>query len=246
MSQNVINTNLYKPANSFISTHKDDITAMIEMADSMFATAGNDKRIIIWKEDKLNDKYKIFQTITKENEKISLYNPIKHLIFLYNKNLVSSDEKTIFIWSINPSKIENSNGFYSLKHKINSNNGNISCICQVREGFLIYCTKNSHIEILNEIDGKYQFMQSIKGNINEINCIGQLKDNRVIVGSNKGLIKIFELKPDQETQKIEYQLSENITSINGIAINCLECFEDGSFAVGQKATLHIWKNNESI
>ena len=249
VTQNLLNNNLYERATSFDSTHKDDITVMIEMSDSKFATAGNDKRIVIWEReiDKHNNtKYKIFQTITKENEKISLYNPIKHLIFLYNKNLVSSDEKTIFIWSINPSKIENSNGFYSLKHKINSNNGNISCICQVREGFLIYCTKNSHIEILNEIDGKYQFMQSIKGNINEINCIGQLKDNRVIVGSNKGLIKIFELKPDQETQKIEYQLSENITSINGIAINCLECFEDGSFAVGQKATLHIWKNNESI
>ena len=246
MSQNLINNNLYKPSNSFDSTHKDDITVMIEMADSMFATAGKDKRIVIWEEDKQNKKYKPFQTITKENEKISLHNPIKHLIFLYNKNLVSSDEKTVFIWSINPSKIENANGFYSLKQKINSNNGDISCICQVREGYLIYCTKNSNIEILNEIDGKYQFMQGIKGNISGISCIGQLKDNRIIIASNKGFIKIFELKPDQETQKIEYQLSENIKSINGLAINCLECFEDGSFAVGQKTTLHIWKNNESI
>ena len=246
ISQNLLNNNLYERATSFDSTHKDDITVMIEMSDSMFATAGNDKRIVIWEKDKQNKKYKIFQTITKENEKISLHNPIKHLIFLYNKNLVSCDEKTVFIWNINPSKIENSNRLYSLKQKINSSNGDISCICQVREGYLIFCTKNSYIEILNEIDGKYQFMQNIKGNISGINCINQLKDNRVIIGSNKGFIKIFELKPDQETQKIEYQLSEYIKSINGLPINCMECFEDGSFIVGQKTTLHIWKNNESI
>ena len=89
-------------------------------------------------------------------------------------------------------------------------------------------------------------MQSIKGSIFGINCLGQLKDNRIIIGSNKGFIKIFELKLDPETQKIEYQLSEYIKSINGLPINCLECFEDGSFIVGQKTTLHIWKNNESI
>ena len=249
VTQNLLNNNLYERATSFDSTHKDDITVMIEMSDSKFATAGNDKRIVIWEReiDKHNNtKYKIFQTITKENEKISLYNPIKHLIFLYNKNLVSSDEKTIFIWSVNPSKIENANGFYSLKQKINSTNGDITCICQVREGYLIYCIKNTHIEILNEIDGKYQLMQSIKGGSGIINCISQLKDNRIIIGTEKGIIKIFELKPDQETQKVEYQLSEYIKSIIGLPINCMEVFDDGSFIVGQKTTLHIWKNNESI
>ena len=249
VTQNLLNNNLYERATSFDSTHKDDITVMIEMSDSKFATAGNDKRIVIWEReiDKHNNtKYKIFQTITKENEKISLYNPIKHLIFLYNKNLVSSDEKTIFIWSVNPSKIENANGFYSLKQKINSTNGDITCICQVREGYLIYCIKNTHIEILNEIDGKYQLMQSIKGGSGIINCISQLKDNRIIIGTEKGIIKIFELKPDQETQKVEYQLSEYIKSIIGLPINCMEVFDDGSFIVGQKTTLHVWKNNESI
>ena len=249
VTQNLLNNNLYERATSFDSTHKDDITVMIEMSDSKFATAGNDKRIVIWEReiDKHNNtKYKIFQTITKENEKISLYNPIKHLIFLYNKNLVSSDEKAIFIWSVNPSKIENANGFYSLKQKINSTNGDITCICQVREGYLIYCIKNTHIEILNEIDGKYQLMQSIKGGSGIINCISQLKDNRIIIGTEKGIIKIFELKPDQETQKVEYQLSEYIKSIIGLPINCMEVFDDGSFIVGQKTTLHIWKNNESI
>ena len=249
VTQNLLNNNLYERATSFDSTHKDDITVMIEMSDSKFATAGNDKRIVIWEReiDKHNNtKYKIFQTITKENEKISLYNPIKHLIFLYNKNLVSSDEKTIFIWSVNPSKIENANGFYSLKQKINSTNGDITCICQVREGYLIYCIKNTHIEILNEIDGKYQLMQSIKGGSGIINCISQLKDNRIIIGTEKGIIKIFELKPDQETQKVEYQLSEYIKSIIGLPINCMEVFDDGSFNVRQKTTLHIWKNNESI
>ena len=249
VTQNLLNNNLYERATSFDSTHKDDITVMIEMSDSKFATAGNDKRIVIWEReiDKHNNtKYKIFQTITKENEKISLYNPIKHLIFLYNKNLVSSDEKTIFIWSVNPSKIENANCFYSLKQNINSTNGDITCICQVREGYLIYCIKNTHIEILNEIDGKYQLMQSIKGGSGIINCISQLKDNRIIIGTEKGIIKIFELKPDQETQKVEYQLSEYIKSIIGLPINCMEVFDDGSFIVGQKTTLHIWKNNESI
>ena len=249
VAQNLLNNNLYERATSFDSTHKDDITVMIEMSDSKFATAGNDKRIVIWEReiDKHNNtKYKIFQTISKENEKISLHNPIKHLIFLYNKNLVSSDEKTIFIWSVNPSKIENANGFYSLKQKINSTNGDITCICQVREGYLIYCIKNTHIEILNEIDGKYQLMQSIKGGSGIINCISQLKDNRIIIGTEKGIIKIFELKPDQETQKVEYQLSEYIKSIIGLPINCMEVFDDGSFIVGQKTTLHIWKNNESI
>ena len=89
-------------------------------------------------------------------------------------------------------------------------------------------------------------MQSIKGGSGIINCISQLKDNRIIIGTEKGIIKIFELKPDQETQKVEYQLSEYIKSIIGLPINCMEVFDDGSFIVGQKTTLHIWKNNESI
>ena len=240
------NNNLYKKGSSFDSTHKDEITVMIEMSDSMFATAGNDKQIVIWERDKQIKKYKLFQTIKKENEKVSLHNPIKHLIFLYNKNLVSSDAQTIFIWYINPSKVENANGFYSLRQKINSNDGKITCLYQVREGYLIYCKDNSHIEILNEVGGKYQLMQSIKGDKSAINCINQLKDNRIVVGSKKGFIKIYELNPNPETKKNEYQLSENIKSINGLPINCIECFEDGSFIVAQKTTLHIWKNNESI
>ena len=44
-----------------------------------------------------------------------------------------------------------------------------------------------------------------------------------------------------ETQKNEYILSEYIKTINGLPINCIECFEDGSFIVGQKTTLHVWK-----
>ena len=89
-------------------------------------------------------------------------------------------------------------------------------------------------------------MQSMNLKISEITDINQLKDNRIITTSNKGFIKILELKSNLETQKNEYILSEYIKTINGLPINCIECFEDGSFIVGQKTTLHVWKNNESI
>ena len=226
---------------------------MIEMSDSMFASAGNDKHIIIWEKDKQSKKYKIFQKITKEklkekesDKEISLKNPIKHMIYLYNKNLVSSDTFNLFIWYINPSKLNNPNGYYSLRQKIGTNNNPITSLYQVREGYLIFGTKNSYLEVYNEIEGKYQLMQSMNLKISEITDINQLKDDRIITTSNKGFIKILELKKNLETQKSEYILSEYIKTINGLAINCIECFEDGSFVVGQKTTLHIWKNNESI
>ena len=44
----------------------------------------------------------------------------------------------------------------------------------------------------------------------------------------------------------ENKVSENITIIQGMPIECIECFEDGSFVVGQNKSLHFWKNNESI
>ena len=46
--------------------------------------------------------------------------------------------------------------------------------------------------------------------------------------------------------KNEYQTNESITTIQGMPIHFIECFEDGSFIVGQKTSLHVWKNNESI
>ena len=253
LSQNLFTNNLYERATSFVSKHTDNINVMIEMSDSMFASAGNDKHIIIWEKDKQSKKYKIFQKITKEklkekesDKEISLKNPIKNMIYLYNKNLVSSDTFNLFIWYINPSKLNNPNGYYSLRQKIGTNNNPITSLYQVREGYLIFGTKNSSLEIYNEIEGKYQLMQSMNLKISEITDINQLKDNRIITTSNKGFIKIFELKKNSETQKSEYILSEYIKTINGLPINCIECFEDGCFVVGQKTTLHIWKNNESI
>ena len=253
LSQNLFTNNFYERATSFVSKHTDNINVMIEMSDSMFASAGNDKHIIIWERDKQSKKYKIFQKITKEklkekenDKEISLKNPIKNMIYLYNKNLVSSDTFNLFIWYINPSKLNNPNGYYSLRQKIPSNNNTITSLYQVREGYLLFGTKNSNLEIYNEIEGKYQLMQSMNLKISEITDINQLKDNRIITTSNKGFIKILELKSNLETQKNEYILSEYIKTINGLPINCIECFEDGSFIVGQKTTLHVWKNNESI
>ena len=246
MTQNLLNNSLYERATSFLSNHKDDINVMVEMSNLMFASAGNDKRIFIWEKDKQSKKYKLFQEITKELKNMSLKNPILNMIYLYDKRLVSNDSSAIYIWYINPSKLNNPTGFYSIQQKINSTNGNITSLYQIREGYLIFGTKNSNLEIWKEVEGKYQLMQNMILKIGEISSINQIKDNRVIVASNKGLMKIIELKTNSETKKVEYQLSEFIKSIQGLPINCIECFEDGSFVLGQKTTLHVWKNNESI
>ena len=246
MTQNLLNNSLYERATSFLSNHKDDINVMVEMSNLMFASAGNDKRIFIWEKDKQSKKYKLFQEITKELKNMSLKNPILNMIYLYDKRLVSNDSSAIYIWYINPSKLNNPTGFYSIQQKINSTNGNITSLYQIREGYLIFGTKNSNLEIWKEVEGKYQLMQNMSLKIGEISSINQIKDNRVIVASSKGLMKIIELKTNSETKKVEYQLSEFIKSIQGLPINCIECFEDGSFVLGQKTTLHVWKNNESI
>ena len=245
-NQIIMNNNLYERANSFLSKHTDDINVMVEMSNLMFASAGNDKHIIIWEKDKQSKKYKIFQKITKEFKNLSLQNEIKHMIFLYDERLVSCDSSSIYIWYIDPNKIENKNGFYSIQQKINSNNGLITSLYQVREGYLVFGTNNSNFEIWNDAEGKYQFMQNVNLKISGINAINQLKDNRIIVASNQGYIKILEFKKNFESEKYEYQLSEFIKSIKGMPINCIQCFEDGSFIVGQKTTVHVWKNNESI
>ena len=44
----------------------------------------------------------------------------------------------------------------------------------------------------------------------------------------------------------EFQANESITTIQGMPIQCIECFDDGCFVVGQGASLLVWKNNESI
>lgn len=245
-NQVISNNSLYKKSNSFVSNHKDDINVMVEMSDSMFASGGKDKRIIIWELDKISKKYQIFQEITKEYKNLTLKNEIKNMIYLYDGRLVSTDTSSIYIWYINPSSFDNPDGFYSFQQKINSNMANITAIYQVREGYLIFGTNTSNLEIWNDIDGKYQLFQNMNLKINEINAINQLKDNRIIVGSKGGFIKILELKKNAENQKVEYQLNEYIKSIYGLPINCMECFEDGSFIVGQKTKLHVWKNNESI
>jgi hypothetical protein len=245
-NQIIMNNNLYERANSFLSKHTDDINVMVEMSNLMFASAGNDKHIIIWERDKQSKKYKIFQKITKEFKNLSLKKEIKHMIFLYDERLVSCDSSSIYIWYIDPNKIENPNGFYSIQQKINSNNGDITSLYQVREGYLIFGTNNSNLEIWNDSEGKYQFMQNINLKISGLNAIKQLKDNRIIVASNQGFIKILEHKKNFESEKYEYQLSEFIKNIKGMPINCIQCFEDGSFIVGQKTTVHVWKNNESI
>ena len=234
----VSNNFLYDKANSFLSSHKDDINVMIEMSDSMFATGGNDKMIIIWQKDEDSNNYKIFQKITKEIK--NLKNGIKHMIYLYDKRFVSSDSNTIYIWKIEIDKLINPDNNYSIEQKLNSSNGNINVIYQIRDGSIITGSNNSHLEIFTEVDGKYKTFQNINLKINSINCVNQLKDDRIIVGSQKGLIKIIGLEGN------EYQVNESIITIQGLPINCIECFEDGSFVVGQKSTLHVWRNNESI
>jgi len=225
----------YESATSFLSHHKDDINAMIDMSDSMFASCSSDKNIFIWKRD--DKKYQIFKKITKES---GIKNPVKNMIHLYDKRLVSSDNNTIYIWHIEPNKIKNPNEDFSLQQKISSHSGDINAIIQVREGYLVYGTSTSCINVLSEANGSYKQIQSINLKMNVINCIKQLKDNRVIVGSDSGLIKILDLNNE------EYQVNEILNIIRGMPINCIECFEDGSFILGQKTTVHVWKNNESI
>ena len=91
ISMNANTNNIYKKLNSFVSSHKDVINVMIEMNDSMFASGGNDKIIIIWQKDEDHNNYKIFQ-------KINNLNGIKNMIFLYDKRFVSSDSYTFYIW----------------------------------------------------------------------------------------------------------------------------------------------------
>ena len=234
------NRSLYNSNNSFKSNHEGDINVMVEMSNEMFASGGNDKEIIIWEKDKTSKKYKIFQTIKKEIKEI------KNMIFLYDERLVSADSDTIYILYINQNKIENPLGYYSIQQKIISKNGQITSLFQVKEGYLLFGTNNSYIEIYNDTEGKYRLYQNINLKISGINSINQLKDNKIIIASNQGLIKIFELKKNNETDKYEYQQNEYIKIIKGSPINCIECFEDGSFIVGQKTQLHVWKNNESF
>ena len=234
------NRSLYNSNNSFKSNHEGDINVMVEMSYEMFASGGNDKKIIIWEKDKTSKKYKIFQTIKKEIKEI------KNMIFLYDERLVSADSDTIYILYINQNKIENPLGYYSIQQKIISKNGQITSLFQVKEGYLLFGTNNSYIEIYNDTEGKYRLYQNINLKISGINSINQLKDNKIIIASNQGLIKIFELKKNNETDKYEYQQNEYIKIIKGSPINCIECFEDGSFIVGQKTQLHVWKNNESF
>ena len=230
----------YESDYSFPSKHKGDINAMIDMSDNMFATGSNDKTIYIWKKEE--KKYYVIRSITKESGTKNLKNPVKHIIYLYDKRLVSCDNSSIYIWFIDPNKIKNPNGDYSLQQKININKNNeeINNIIQVREGYLLYGTNNSFINVLSEANGNYKQIQSIGLKMNSITCLKQLKDNRVIVASDSGLIKILDLNNE------EYQINEYLNIIRGLPINCIECFEDGSFILGQKATVHVWKNNESI
>ena len=245
------NNSLYEKINSFYTEHKGDINVMVEMSNEMFASGGKDKQIIIWEKVKEENnqnkkKYIIFQKLTKEFQNFSLKDEIRHMIFLYDQRLVSADYSNIYIWYINQNKIENPNGKYSIKQKINTKNGQITSLFQEKEGYLIFGTSNSYLEIYKDIEGKYHSFQNINLKINGISAINQLKDNKIIIASSQGLIKIFEFKKNKETNKYEYQLNEYITIIKGSSINCIECFKDGSFIVGQKTALHVWKNNESI
>ena len=123
---------------------------------------------------------------------------------------------------------------------MNSSHGNITALYQIREGSIITGSSNSYFEVWNEVEGRYKSVQNENLKINSITCIRQLKDDRIIMASQKGIMKILDLEMK------ENKVSETITIIQGMPIECIECFEDGSFVVGQNKSLHFWKNNESI
>lgn len=229
------NPHLYESSKSFLSKHKDYINCMIEMDNAMFASGGNDKCIIIWKKDEEEKSYKIYQKISKD-----IKSGIKNMIFLYDKRLVSNDTYSICIWYIEKNKLNNPYDYFSLQQKLNNINGEITTIYQIREGSIISGYKNSNVEIWNEIEGKYKSVQKISLKISGVTCINQLKDDRIIIASEQGYIKILEFLNN------EYKINENINTIKGMPIQCVECLGDGSFLVGQNTTLHVWKNNESI
>ena len=80
----------------------------------------------------------------------------------------------------NMNKKKKPNEDFSLQQKISSHSGDINAIIQVREGYLVYGTSTSCINVLSEANGSYKQIQSINLKMNVINCIKQLKDNRVI------------------------------------------------------------------
>jgi WD40 repeat protein len=211
---------------------------MIEMDDSMFASGGNDKKIIIWKKEEDNKNYITFQKISKEIS--NLKNGVTHLLFLYDKRFVSSDSNSFYVWNVENNKILNPNNFYSIQQKITNIKGTLTALYQIKEGAIISGNNNSLFEVWNEVDGKFKSIQNINLKISSITCINQLNDHKIIVASNQGLMKTLVYKDN------EYQVNEYITLIKGIPIQSIECFEDGSFVVGQKTSLHVWRNNESI
>ena len=202
----------------------------------MFASGGSDKSIIIWQKKEGEENYTVFQRITKD-----ITGPIKNLLFLYDKRLVSNDTYSIMIWYIEQDKFKNIYNEYSLQYKLNFTDREITTIYLIRDGSIISGYKNSNVEIWSEIEGKYKLVQTLSLKIGAITCINQLKDDRIITGSEKGYIRILCLQNNNE-----YKVSENINTMKGLPIQCIECLEDGSFLAGQNITLHIWKNNESI
>ena len=230
------NNNLYESSKSFLTVQKGDINALVEMDNSMFASGGSDKSIVIWGKKEGEENYTVFQKITKD-----ITGPIKNLLFLYDKRLVSNDTYSITIWYLEKDKFKNNYNKYSFQYKLNFTNREITTIYLIRDGSIISGYKNSNIEIWSEIEGKYKLEQTLSLKIGAITCINQLKDDRIITGSDKGYIRILYLQNNNE-----YKVSENINTMKGLPIQCIECLEDGSFLAGQNITLHIWKNNESI
>ena len=237
----VNNNALYKLENSFLSPYKDNINSMIEIDENTFVSVVKEKIIIIWKKNKQSKKFEIFQTITAKTPN-SHKEPIQLLLCLYNKSFISCDINTIKIWGIVDNQ-DNQKQLYDIQQTIKFNNDNkdaLTSIFQIRDGDLISGSKNSIIEIWKEIDNKYTSVQNINLNINSITCINQLKDDRIIICSNKGYIRILIKINDM------YKINESIDTIHGMPISCIACFDDDSFIIGQNTTLHVWRNYKSF
>ena len=236
-----------------ITMHNKNIVSLGELEDGTLMSGGEDKKIILWKENPNNKQYYAYQTIEtkKEIQNILALNDFKIAYSGIEDGIISILDTEI---SLNDRKMMVSNK-YSEKGELPKLKGKISCMCKLNQDYFVsgggdIANKkiiDHNIYIWKPGKNNYALSQTlVNAHESDINCLILLRDGKFASSSKDRKILIWKVGKSRMGTEIEFILCQKLDEYNHGLYKLIQLDDDRIVSVSSDNSLVFWNNTSDL